>query len=75
MSFALQLNPEISVMTPKGECWAMLLIDYGQHQNPVFVVSHTETGEVFCVSSEECKRMGNLMYEQKDPEPFGRQTK
>lgn len=71
----LQLNPEISVMTPKGEGFAFLVFDYGLHLNTVWAVSLCDTGEIIHVSSEELRRMGNEMYAMPDPKPFGRCVK
>lgn len=71
-----QFSPEISLMTPKGEGFAMALIDYGLHLNPVFLVALCGSGEIICVTMEECKRMGNAMLDIPDPkQPTQREVK
>lgn len=66
----LQLNPPIWVLTPKGEGFALLIIDYGIHLNSVWVVSIFDTGEVTHIDSNEVKVMGNSMLNIPDPKPF-----
>jgi hypothetical protein len=66
----LQLNPPIWVLTPKGEGFALLIIDYGIHLNSVWVVTIFDTGEVTHIDSNEVKVMGNSMLNIPDPKPF-----
>lgn len=66
----LQLNPPIWVLTPKGEGFAIIIIDYGVHLNSVWVVHLFETGEVLHVDSSEIKVCGNEMYDIDQPTPF-----
>ncbi len=42
----LQLNPAILVETPLGRGQAILVIDYGMHQNTCWVVAMEENGIV-----------------------------
>ena len=42
----LQLNPTILVDTPLGKGQAILIIDYGMHQNTCWVVSLVQDGVV-----------------------------
>lgn len=42
----LQLNPSILVETPLGTGQAMLIIDYGMHQNSCWVVALQENGVI-----------------------------
>ena len=66
----LQLNPPIWVLTPKGEGFALFLIDYGPSLNSVWVVHQFDDGNVIHVDSAEIKICGNEMYDIKQPEPF-----
>ena len=42
----IQLDPSILVETPLGRGQAILVIDYGMHQNTCWVVALTENGVV-----------------------------
>jgi hypothetical protein len=42
----LQLDPAISVDTPLGKGFAILIIDYGMHQNTCWVVTLSSSGIV-----------------------------
>ena len=64
----LQLNPPIWVATPRGEGFAILIIDYGPHLNSVWVVHHFDDGQVIHVDSSEVRVMGNDMYDIPDPD-------
>jgi len=66
----LQLNPPIWVLTPKGEGFAVVLIDYGPHLNSVWVVHLFETGDVIHVDASEVRVGGNEMYDIPMPKPF-----
>jgi hypothetical protein len=67
---ALQLNPPIRVLTPKGEGFARILLDYGPDLNSVWIVSLFDTGETFHVDSAEIRMGGNAMYDIPEPQPF-----
>ncbi len=58
------------VMTPKGEAFARLVIDYGPDVNPVFVVDLFSDRSCLCVDALEIRFGGNAMYDLQDPEPF-----
>lgn len=62
MTAILQLNPPLHVVTPKGEGWARLVIDYGIDHNPVFVVDLFEGRSCLCVDSNDIYFGLNLMY-------------
>jgi len=66
----LQLNPPMHVMTPKGEAFARLVIDYGPDVNPVFVVDLFSDRGCFCVDAAEIRFGPNAMYDLQEPEPF-----
>jgi len=66
----LQLNPALHVMTPKGEAFARLVIDYGPDVNPVFVCDLFHDRSCINVDSNEIRFGGNAMYDLQDPAPF-----
>lgn len=70
MSTLLQLNPPISVLTPLGEGWAILVIDYDVNLNTVWVVSLWDSGELKHFDCNEVKMCGNPMYDIDEPTPF-----
>lgn len=68
----LQLNPEIWVMTPKGEGLAFLVTDYGLDHNKVFSVL-LQGGDVLDFDLKDVRRCENATYglinQPKPPEP------
>jgi hypothetical protein len=66
----LQLNPPIHVMTPLGEAFAKLVIDYGPDVNPIFVCDIFKDRACVSIDSAEIRFGGNPMYNLQDPEPF-----
>lgn len=66
----LQLNPPLWVLTPKGEGFANVIIDYGPALNSVWIVSLFETGETLHVDCAEIRMCGNEMYDIPQPKSF-----
>lgn len=66
--FILQLNPPIEVLTPKGDAFARLVIDYGPDINTIWVVDLIKTRECIHVDSSEIRFGENLMWDLKRPE-------
>lgn len=66
----LQLNPPIHVMTPLGEAFARLVIDYGPDLNSVWVVDLFSTRACVHIDSAEIRFGPNEMYDLQAPEPF-----
>jgi hypothetical protein len=66
----LRLMPPIFVLTPRGQCYAHVLIDYGPDWNTVWLVALCDTGEVFHCDSSEVRFMGNEMLDIPHPKPF-----
>ncbi len=56
----LQLDPPIPLMTPKGEGYAHVLLDYGAEMNIMWVVFITETGECWSYSNKEVRACKNI---------------
>lgn len=57
----LQLNPEIWMMTPKGEGLAFLCTDYGCDHNKVFSVL-LQNGDILDFDMKDCRRCENATY-------------
>lgn len=66
----LQLNPPIHVMTPLGEAFARLIIDYGPDLNSVWVVDLFSNRACVHIDSAEIRFGENSMYDLQAPEPF-----
>jgi hypothetical protein len=66
----LQLNPPVHVITPLGEGFAKLVIDYGPDLNTIWVVDIFSDRSCVHVDSCEIKFGANPMWNLKEPEPF-----
>jgi hypothetical protein len=64
----IQLNPPIHVVTPMGEAFARLVVDYGPDLNSVWVCDIFETRRCIHIDSEEIRFGGNAMYDLQHPE-------
>lgn len=56
----LQLNPPLPLLTPKGEGFAHVLIDYGPETDLYWTVFITATGEVWTFSNREVRASKNI---------------
>ena len=63
----IQLNPPIHVVTPLGEGFARLIVDYGVDLNTIWVVDLFDTRCCLHVDSEEIRFGGNAMYDLHHP--------
>ena len=54
----IQLNPELWMMTPKGEGLAFIVTDYGMDHNKIFTVM-LNTGEILDFDIRDCRRCEN----------------
>ena len=66
--FILQLNPPIHVLTPKGDAFAKLVIDYGPDINTIWVVDLFDSRKCIHVDSSEIRFGENLMWGLKRPD-------
>ena len=66
----LQLTPPIHVMTPLGEAFARLVIDYGPDLNSVWVVDLFSNRNCVHIDSAEIRFGPNEMYALQAPEAF-----
>lgn len=56
----LQLNPQISLLTPKGKAEAIFLIDYSKEEHLMFVCIIQESGEIWTFPSHQCRGTENI---------------
>jgi hypothetical protein len=69
MTFIHEFNSPIWVQTPLGEGRAILMIDYGQDWNPIFLV-HLNDGRFRCVDMLQIAGQDNLTLGiEKPPKP------
>ncbi|NDD81912.1 MAG: hypothetical protein EBZ53_05020 [Verrucomicrobia bacterium] len=62
-----QLNPEMWVMTPKGEGLAFLVTDYGMDHNKIFTVM-LQSGDILDFDIRDLRRTENPSFGVKAPE-------
>jgi hypothetical protein len=68
--YILQLNPPIHVMTPLGEGFARLVIDYSPDINTIWVVDLFEDRSCVQVDSAEIRFGLNPTWNLQKPQPF-----
>lgn len=56
----LQLNPPISMLTPKGKGLAWFMTDYGIEHNLQWTVAIDETGEIWTFQNPEVRADKNI---------------
>jgi len=56
----LQLNPPLPLLTPKGEGYAHVLIDYGPESDLYWTVFITATGEVWTFANRDVRASKNI---------------
>jgi len=56
----LQLNPPLPMLTPKGEGYAHILIDYGPESDLYWTVFITATGEVWTFANRDVRASKNI---------------
>jgi hypothetical protein len=56
----LQLNPAIPMSCPKGDGYAILLIDYSQEHDLYWTIAITETGELWTYSNRDVRMQKNI---------------
>ena len=56
----LQLDPPIPVITPKGEGYAHLLIDYGPEYNLLWVCFLDDSGECWTYDNTQIRAQKNV---------------
>jgi len=66
----LQLNPPLPMLTPKGEGFAHILIDYGPESDLYWTVFITDTGEMWTFSNREVRAAKNITLGRTHVEPI-----
>ena len=61
-----QLNPPLPVITPKGNAWAHLIIDYGPEADLVWVCFQDDTGECWTWPNSKIRAQKNITYGRLD---------
>lgn len=56
----IQLNPQIPMSCPKGEGYAIALIDYSQDHDILFVIAINDTGEIWTYRNSEVRALKNI---------------
>lgn len=56
----IQLTPTIPMLTPKGDGYALFLIDYTQEHNLMWVVAIDSTGEIWTFQNPEVRMHKNI---------------
>lgn len=66
----LQLDPPIPVITPKGEGYAHLLIDYGPEFSLLWVCFQDDTGECWTWANHDIRGPKNVTMGRRNLSPF-----
>jgi hypothetical protein len=56
----LQLDPPMSLITPKGDAWAVLVIDYGLEHHLLWVCFQDDTGECWTWANPDVRAPANI---------------
>lgn len=56
----VQLNPQLPIVCPKGEGYAIALIDYSQDHDLLWVIAINETGEIWTYPNPEVRAVKNI---------------
>ncbi len=67
-----QLNPPIPLKTPKGDAWAVTLIDYGPQWDLCWVTFIEATGECWTFRNPEIRQGANYTFGHPQPTPIHR---
>lgn len=56
----IQLNPTLPVITPKGKGYAIVIIDYGQEHDLLWVCILNESGEIWTYKNQQIRAQKNI---------------
>ena len=56
----IQINPPLPMRSPKGDCWAHFLIDYGPESDLYWVCVQDETGEWWTWRNRDVRAQKNI---------------
>lgn len=62
-----QLNPPIPLKTPKGDAWAVALMDYGPQWDLLWVTFIEKTGECWTFRNPEIRQGANYTFSHPQP--------
>lgn len=66
----IQLDPPIPVITPKGEGYAHVLIDYGPEYHLLWVCFLDDTGECWTLANPDIRGPKNVTMGRREISPF-----
>lgn len=66
----LQLNPQIPLITPKGDAQAIMVIDYSEEHHLQWVCIQDDTGEIWTWPNDKVRGFKNLSIGRKNPSPI-----
>lgn len=58
----IQVNPTILLTTPKGDGFAVALIDHGEDRDLKFAVIQDETGEIWTWANDKVRGVKNITH-------------
>lgn len=64
----LQLDPPIPMVTPKGEGFAHILLDYGPESDLYWTVLITNTGEIWTYANRQVRAAKNITLGRTHPQ-------
>lgn len=68
----LQLNPPLPLLTPKGEGFAHILIDYGPESDLYWTVFITATAEIWTFANHEVRASKNITLGRTSTSPIAK---
>ena len=66
----VQLNPQIPVTTPKGNAKAILLIDYSEDHNLMWVCIQDDSGEIWTWPNYKIRGIKNVSMDRNNITPI-----
>jgi hypothetical protein len=64
----LQLNPSIPMTTPKGDGYAIMVTDYSEEHDALWVVADTATGQIWWWPNHKVRMCKNISMNRMSPE-------
>jgi len=61
---AIQLEPTLPVITPKGKGYAIIMIDYGQEHDLLWTCVIDDTGEIWTYKNPEIRVQNNITFKR-----------
>lgn len=67
MHHMLQLNPTIPMSTKRGAGYALMVLDYSQEHDLIWVIALTENGEIWAIPNSEVRLEKNYTFNRITP--------